>query len=232
MDKLTPSNLSLTNLKRLVELQVHIVGNHEWIQTDSIQLTEREQRRLQDIISDLLNYPLHLMNEATLLARAIYPLLLLAEQPPIQAIAEVNLQAQYANFEIEGIADGVLAKSHSGFIESPYLVVIEAKRGIEGKNPVIQLYGQLLAAAHLNWDNDGLPQQKIFGCYTIADSWTFVKAVVAEIESEKPTLQVEHSREYTEKTEAETILKILKRIVAEYNNLYYYESNKSINESN
>jgi hypothetical protein len=216
MDKFTPSTLSLTNLKRLVNLQVHKVGNHEWIQTDSIRLTEREQRRLQDIISDLLDYPLHLMNEATLLARAIYPLLLLAEQPPIQALAEVNLQARYAKFEIEGIVDVVLAKSLSGFIESPYLVVVEAKRGVEGQNPVIQLYGQLLAAAHLNWDNDGLPQQNMFGCYTIADSWTFVKAVVAEIESEKPTLQVEHSREYTEKTEADTILKILKSIVAEY----------------
>jgi len=216
MDKFTPSTLSLANLKRLVNLQVQKMGNYEWTQIESISLTEREQRRLQDIISDLLNYPLHLMNEATLLARAIYPLLLLAEHPPVQALAEVNLQARYANFEIEGIADGVLAKSLSGFVESPYLVVIEAKRGVEGQNPVVQLYGQVLAAVHLNWENDGRSQQEMFGCYTIADSWTFVRAEVTEIESERPTLWVEYSREYTEKTEADTILKILKGIVAKY----------------
>lgn len=214
MDKFKASTLSLINLKQLVNLQVHTVGNYAWTQTNCIQLTEREQRRLQDIVSDLLDYPLHLMNEATLLARAIYPLLLLAEHPPIQASAEVNLQARYAKFEIECITDAVLAKSVAGFIESPYLVVVEAKRGIEGQNPVIQLYGQLLTAAHLNWNNDGLASQQMFGCYTIADSWTFVKAIVQEIESDKPMLQVEHSREYTEKTEAETILKILKRIVS------------------
>jgi len=218
MTKLTPSALSLINLKRFIHLQVHNTSNYEWTQVDSMQLTEREQRRLQDIISDLLNYPLHLMNEATLLARAIYPLLLLAEHNPIQAIVAVNLQASYTNFEIDGIADGVLAKSQSGFIEAPYLVVVEAKRGIESQNPVVQLYAQLLAAAHLNWENNKLTNQEIFGVYTIADSWTFVKADVSEIESEMPILQVEHSREYTEKTEAETILKILKRIVAQYIN--------------
>jgi hypothetical protein len=156
------------------------------------------------------------MNEATLLARSLYPLLLMAEQPPIRALVEVALQARYTQFEIEGIADLVLAKSLSGFMESPYLVVVETKRGVEGQNPVIQLYAQLLAAAHLNWENDGLPRQEIFGCYTVADTWTFVRAEVDEIEADMPTLRVESSMEYAEKLEAATIVKILKGIVSKY----------------
>lgn len=194
------------------------MANYEWTQVDNISLTQREQQRLHELKEDLLYYPVLLMSEATLLARVLYPLLLLAEQPPIRALVQVALQTRYTQFEIECIVDAILAKSVAGFIESPYLVVVEAKRGIEGQNPVIQLYAQLLTAAHLNWDNDSLPHQQIFGCYTIADSWTFVKAIVQEIESDKPILQVEHSREYTEKTEAETILKILKSIVSQYKN--------------
>ena len=48
----------------------------------------------------------------------------------------------------------------------------------------------------------------------IADSWTFVRAEVSEIESDRPTLKVESSEEYSEKSDAETILKVLKSIVA------------------
>jgi len=216
MEKLTPSALSLATLKRLVNLQVKDMGDYEWTQVDSVPLTAREQRRLQDITADLLHYPLHLMNEATLLARAIYPLLLLAEQPPIRALAEVVLRAQYAQFEIEGIADGVLAKSLSGVIEAPYLVVVETKRGVESQNPLFQLDGQLLAVARLNWESDGLPLQEVFGCYTIADIWTFVRAEVEGIESDKPILRVEYSREFAERSEAETIFKIIKRIVSKH----------------
>ncbi len=216
MTKLTPSSLSLATFKRLVNLQVKEMGDYEWTQTDSISLTNQEQRRLQELKADLLHYPVLLMNEATLLARVLYPLLLLAEQPPIRALVEVALQARYTQFEIEGIVDLVLAKSVSGFLESPYLVVVETKRGVEGQNPVVQLYAQLLAAAHLNWETDGLPRQEIFGCYTVADTWSLVRAEVDGMEADIPTLRVEPSREYAEKLEAETIVKILKKIVSKY----------------
>jgi len=216
MNKLTPSTLSLATLKRMVNLQIKEMADYEWTQTDSISLTDHEQRRLQELRADLLHYPVLLMNEATLLARVLYPLLLLAEQPPIRALVEVALQARYTQFEIEGIADLVLAKSLSGFMESPYLVVVETKRGVEGQNPVVQLYAQLLAAAHLNWENDGLPRQEMFGCYTVADTWTFVRAEVDGIEADMPTLRVESSMEYAEKLEAATIVKILKGIVSKY----------------
>ena len=71
-------------------------------------------------------------------------MLLLSEQGMVQAWAEVSLQACYGEFELEGNADGVLGKCVSGFLEAPYLVVVEAKRGLENENPVWQNNRQLL----------------------------------------------------------------------------------------
>lgn len=214
MEKLILSKLSMVHLKSLVTLQHKGIALYEWIQVDSLLLTEEEQRQVQDIKSHLLNYDTHLMNEATIWARGIYPLLLLAEQGNIQAWAEITLQARYPAFELEGVADGVLAKCEAGLLTSPYLVVVEAKTGVEGQIPVFQLLGQLLVAAHLNWETDHQECQEIFGCYTIADSWKFLRAEVTSINTELPTMQIEYSREYVEKLEAEIILKILKKIVA------------------
>jgi hypothetical protein len=156
------------------------------------------------------------MNEATIWSRGIYPLLFLVEQGQIQAWSGVALQATYPQFELEGIADGVLGKCVSGFIEAPFLIVVEAKRGLEAVNLVYQLYGQLLAAAHLNWENNSNDPQEIFGCYTVADIWTFIRAEVAGMTADRTTLRIEFSREYPEQVEAATIVKILKGIVARY----------------
>lgn len=214
--KLTLAKVTLADIKRFVKLIEQEISDYEWTQIESITLNDRESQSLQEIRARLLKKPIHRMNEATLWGKAIYPLLLLVEQTGIEVWAEVSLQAQYTLFELEGVADGVLGKSVTGRLESPYLVVIETKRGVESQDPVPQLYGQLLAAAHINWEEEKQACQNVFGCYTIADSWTFVRAEVTDIETDRPTLRVEYSREYTEKTEAETILKILKRIVAKY----------------
>lgn len=219
MEKLILSKISLADLRRLVTLQEIGIATYPWLQVEAITLTENELRQIQDIRARLLNSSPHLMNEATIWARGIYPLLALVEQTSIRAWAQVPLQAQYAQFEIEGIADGVLGKTVSGRLEVPYLVIVETKKGIEGQNPVFQLYGQLLAAARLNWeDQQKSPQetQEIFGCYTIADIWTFIRAEVSGIASDMPTLRVEASREYAEQYDAETIVKILKRMVIQF----------------
>ena len=113
--------------------------------------------------------------------------------------------------------DGLLGKSIGGRIKAPYLVVVETKRGIEAQNPLAQLYGQLLAAAKINWQQDHQDPQEMFGCYTIADSWTFVKGLVQALESDRPRLTVESSQEYAEKVDAEIILKLLKTIVKNSN---------------
>jgi len=44
----------------------------------------------------------------------------------------------------------------------------------------------------------------------------FVRAKVAELDTDCPIVMLEHSREYSESMEAETILKILKSIVMTY----------------
>ena len=97
--------------------------------------------------------------------------------------------------------------------------VRETKRGLNAPNPQFQLYGEMLAAAWLNWKSDAKTDQEIFGCYTVADSWTFVHGIVGDIETEKPTFTVELSKTYNGVWEAERIVQILKSIVAKYVNV-------------
>ncbi len=214
--KFTFSSITLADLKRLVTLKEGRIANHSWTQVETVSVTELEQQRLQQLKLNLCYCATHLMNEATIWARGIYPLLVLAEQGAIQAWAGVPLTARYSLFELEGIADGVLGEALAGRIETPFLVVVETKKGVEGQNPVFQLYAQLLAAAHLNWEADPHFPQEMFGCYTIADSWTFVRAEVEGIDTDLPTMRIESSREYVEKIETETIFKILKNIVSKH----------------
>jgi hypothetical protein len=214
MQKYNFSDLSLADLKTLVDLSKKGVADYPWTQVKNVPITDDEKFQLRHITTP--TYPAHVMNEATLWARTIYPLLRLAEREDILATAEVSLTAQYPTFELHGIIDGILGKCIAGHLETPYLVIAEAKRGIEGKNPQPQLYGELLATAHLNEQDNGNDTQEIYGCYTIADAWTFVRAEITDIDSERPKATLEHSKEYNERLEAETILKILKSIVSIY----------------
>lgn len=216
MTQLTLSKISIADIKRVVQLKENGIRDYDWTQVETIVLTPREQERLGELEKTLDADPVHLLNESTIWSRAIYPLLQLSEQDDIRVLAGVPIQATYPTFSIDGIADGVIGRSVTGRIEVPYLVMVETKRGIEGQNPIAQLYGELLAAARLNWEDnrESVPDtQEIFGCYTIADSWTFVRALVGAIDSDRPTLHTENSREYTEKTHSAKILKTLKSIV-------------------
>lgn len=214
MEKLLFSKLTKADLKRFVTLEDKGIKSYDWLNVESVSLEPHEKQQLQYLKSHLVNYDTHLMNESTIWARGIYPLLLLAEKDLIQAWAEVPLQAQYPEFELEGVADGVLAQCVSGFVEVPYLVVVEAKKGLENQNPVYQLYGQLLTVARLHWEADRQDFQEVYGCYTIADVWKFVRAEVSNIELDRVKMKIESSREYSTKSEAEIILKILKKIVS------------------
>lgn len=214
------SKVTSEDLKQYIDLYERDAPDSPIFQVDDIAITELEQQRVNLLQLQLINEKIHIFNEATIWARAIYPLLIIAERDDIRALAEVSLQAKYPKFELQGIADGVLGRSVSGRSKAPHLVVIETKRGIENVDPLYQLYAQLLAAAQLNrqlqLDSNASPTaepQEVFGCYTIADSWTFVHGQVGAMESDRPTLRVESSREYTEKVDAETILKILKKIL-------------------
>ena len=213
MLKLNFSELSQENLQSIVKLYEKGIVSDKWNRM-MLACTDQERQQLQFFTLNLINRRVVAMNEATIWSRAIYPLLMLAEKEHIQAWSQVSLKAQYPRFELESVVDGVLANTVSGRVEAPYLVVLQAKRGIEGKDPQFQLYGEMLAAAWLNWQETAETPQEIFGCYTVSDSWTFARGIVEELEAEQPMMTVELSREYVEKIEAETILQILKFIVA------------------
>ena len=214
------SQLTEETLNALVILKECPGVSDKWDEMTCI-LASEEIMLLNHLKSLLHGRQLVLMNEATLWARAIYPLLVLAEQGHVQAWAGVPLRAHYPTFELEGEADGALAPSIGGKIRTPYLIVHEAKRGVNAPDPQYQLYGEMLAAAWLNWKGNSNPEQEIFGCYTVNDAWAFVHGVVSEIETEKPTLNIEFGPVYNGVLEAERIVQILKSIVAKHSKVNY-----------
>jgi hypothetical protein len=209
------STLTVAQLKRIATIKEQGIADYAWTQVEQDALTADEQRQVHEIVARLQRDALTLLNEATLWSRAIYPLLMLAEQDDVRAWAQVPLRAPLAAGELQGVADGVLGRHINDLMGTAYyLIVVEAKRGLEATDPRAQLYGQLLAAARLNWETHQQAVQEVFGCYIIGDSWTFLRTVVEGVDTENVSMQVETSREYAQKVEAESILKLLKRIVA------------------
>lgn len=118
--------------------------------------------------------------------------------------------------ELRGEVDGALAHEGLGAeVTPPYLLIVEAKRGVENHDPVAQLIGGLVCAAWQNKRAHAQEEQHLAGAYTVSDLWTFVEAWVTALDSEQPKVRVVFSREYTEKTEAAAILCILKALVEE-----------------
>ncbi|HEV2669063.1 MAG TPA: Clp protease N-terminal domain-containing protein [Blastocatellia bacterium] len=209
------SRLTPDFLNSMVTMREKGVTPALWDTTD-VSLTEHERQRVEAITSSLTHKSIVLMNEATIWSRAIYPLLVLAEQGGIEAWSQLPLKAQYPRFCLEGIADGVVGHNISGLTKSFSLIVVQVKREPEAQDPLIQICGAMLAAARLNWERENRLPQEIFGCYTIADNWTFAHGLVSDIEADRPTMSVASSREYVERIEAETILRILKSITGKY----------------
>jgi hypothetical protein len=128
MQKFNISNLSLADIETIVTLQETSGTFFVWEDISLIELTKAEYYDVNLLQKQLQNTPVHLFNEATIWARATYPLLLLAEQGNIQVWAEVALRAQYPQFDLEGIADGVIGRSGIGRITTPYLIMTLTKR--------------------------------------------------------------------------------------------------------
>jgi len=108
MTQLLLSKIKAADLAPLVRIQEQGMGAYPWLQVEAVPITEAEQQQLTPIEIRLLRERTLLMNEATVWARAIYPLLLLAERESIQAWVQVELSAQYKHFSIAGIADSVV----------------------------------------------------------------------------------------------------------------------------
>ena len=134
METLSIGKLTFEQLSKLVQLEEHPMQPYPWTQVSDWVLTEKETLQLSFIADRLLEEPAHLLNEATIWGRAIYPLLLLCEQGEIRARAEVPIAADYPQFKISGIADGALGKTIATRVIAPFLVIVEAKRGIEGND--------------------------------------------------------------------------------------------------
>jgi hypothetical protein len=210
MEKYKFSDLTVGIIRQLVSLEEKA---ENWEPKED-EMSEKESNQILFIKERLQDERITLMNEATVWDRAIYPLLFLSEQKPFITWSQVPLSASYKSFSLEGFVDGVIGMNRAGQLALPYLVIIEGKKGLEAKNPQPQLYGAMLAAAKLNWEEDLKEPQKIYGCYTISDSWTFVSGTVSKFD-ELPSLGIQSSREYFERLEADTILKILKAILKE-----------------
>ena len=209
------SELSEETFRELVTLHIQRGVSSEWESMQKPHLTPAETSQIDYLKSILRERNFVVMNEGTLWARAIYPLLVLAEHADIQAWTSVPLKATYPSFQLEGMADGALAPDAAGKPCQPYFIVYEAKRGVNAPDPQVQLYGQMLAAAWLNWQDAMEPpaEQEIFGCYAVSESWTFVRGIVGGIDTEKPTFTAAFSRVYNGIFEAEAIVQILKTIV-------------------
>jgi hypothetical protein len=103
-----------------VEIREKSATTPNWADVEKIELTPDEKTQSDFIIQRLLSEPAHLLNEATIWVRAIYPLLVLGEYGEIRARAEVPLAAQYQKFYISGVADGVMGKTVGSMTPAPF----------------------------------------------------------------------------------------------------------------
>jgi hypothetical protein len=207
MERYKFSKLTLKIIKQYFQIQT----KSDW-KPEIARLTESEIEQVKIIAGRLQSEQIHRFNEATVWGKAVYPLLILSETETNYAWAEFPVKALFKKCLFEGIIDGVVGEGDSGQPTSPHLIVVEGKKGLEGKDPLYQLYGAMLAVAKLNFDDIKQDKQTIYGCYTISDSWTFLRGEVEKLESDKPIFKVETSREFIERFEAEVILGILKAI--------------------
>ena len=178
MRRILFTQLTHTDLASLVDIEDHRIRVEPWDDLAHGELTETEKRIIDHVLAGLRRVTPSLVNEATVWSRAIYPLLSLAETEDSVAQADVPLVGRIGDVELAGSADGALGTPASGDLDAPFLVVVEAKRGVEGSNPVVQLYGEMLAAACLNAKAGKQTALRIYGCFTVADDWTFVRADV------------------------------------------------------
>jgi hypothetical protein len=214
MTRLLFGQISIDDIQRLVHFDDQGIRREPWDELARGELTPTEQCIVDYVTAGLQRVRTNVVNEATVWSRAIFPLLSLAEAEGVELQAEVPLLARVGETEIAGNLDGALGKPYGGTLRAPFLIIVEAKRGIEGHDPVAQLYGELLAAASLNARETGQSRQRIHGCYTIGATWAFVRADVDALDTDRPRFTVVTSPEIGEKLEAATIVKVLKSIVA------------------
>jgi hypothetical protein len=206
----------MDQLLELADVQDRGVIPELWEQRDLGLLVEEEKVSLSSLRRRLIYSRTLLLNDVTIWARAIYPLLAMAERDNIHAFGGVPLSGTFPGGELGGEVDGALARMGiEAEAAPPYLLVVEAKRGVEGHEPVAQLLGGLLCAAQRNHKHRPKAVHVLYGVYTVADVWTFLQVTISGLDADRPAIVTAFSPEYAEKNEAATILLLLKSIVAE-----------------
>lgn len=212
-------SLSAFTLELLTDELGHVITRtHDeplWRALEQTALTDPERVTLAANAERLKRFHATRANEATLWSRAIYPLLMLAERDDIVAWAQAPVAARWepGAIELRGVIDGALARDEAGTPAEPYFLVIEAKRGVDAQDPMAQCVGSMLAVA-LKGLARATPAE-VFGCFTIADTWTFLRGrLVASEAPARLSFDLTISREYEARFESTLVLALLKGVVA------------------
>ncbi len=161
--------LTVDSRQSLCRLTGHDVTDEPWRSLAATELSVDDRRLAAFYTSKNVSASATAMNESTVWARVIYPLLMLAEVRDVRAWSQVPIMASV-----------------------PSRDAAAALRRAAGARSVTQ-----------------------YGCYTVGDVWTFVRARVdLPVDDALPSVHPEWSREYAERHEAETILKVLRGIAS------------------
>jgi hypothetical protein len=209
------SKITIDDLSTLADIDDRGATDEPWNSLARGELSAPVRQAIEHVVAGLRRFPPGLVNEATIRARVVVPLLTLVEIDRVAAYADVPLSARLPHVELTGVADAALGQPFAGELRAPFLIVVEAKRGIEAHNPVPQLYAEMLAAAWMNAQGSAPREARVFGCYTVGDCWTFVRMSARDLDTERPKLSVCTSAEYGTRTEADTIVRTLQSIVRE-----------------
>ncbi len=222
MSSLSLASLTVESLQTLCRLTGHDVTDEPWRSLSASELSDDDRRFVAFYTSKNFGASATAMNESTVWSRVIYPLLMLAEVRDVKAWSQVPLTASIpsrdaaAPHTLTGVIDGVLAPESPlrGTPDLPYLLVVEAKRGMDASDPRPQMLGAILAAAALRRQATARTVTQ-YGCYTVGDVWTFVRASVdLPVAEALPAVHLEWSREYAERHEPEAILELLRGIAS------------------
>jgi hypothetical protein len=211
-----------------VRSRLHAPVAEPWETFSRAPLTEQERADLAALRRRLSLYTTGRINEATLWARAIYPLLMVAEVDDVRAWSQVPLSVVVrrsnlrglagGDLRLHGVVDGALAADAAGQPVEPFFLVIEAKRALDAIDPLPQLQGAMLTLALRRLEDRPEAPCDVYGCFTIGDAWTFLRGRFTLAAADAGTFDVAAdyvpSREFSEHAEADQIASVLKSVVA------------------
>ncbi len=211
--------LSTLDMKTLsvqaARLRMLPVGDDPWAAWERAPLSAEVLRGVGDVLARVRRFNTARANEATLWSRVIYPLMELAERGEVLAWSQVPITARHPTLDlvISGVIDGAFASDDLGQPGVPYLLVVEAKRGIDASDPLPQVVGAMLAAglSGLSPTNGG--RKEVFGAFVVTDKWTFLQGTIATDAAGALAMTLAPSREYAVRHESPAIVAVMGAII-------------------